>query len=84
MDEEKIKTYDECNVDEKEVLDSFRKMKLLYDHARYKLHNLNVEELIGDYEKLMKLREEIQSKYFSIYDELIAEDLIEGELDATI
>ena len=32
----------------------------------------------------MKLREEIQSKYFSIYDELIAEDLIEGELDATI
>lgn len=84
MDEEKIKTYDECNVDEKEVLDSFRKMKLLYDHARYKLHNWNVEELIGDYEKLMKLREEIQSKYFSIYDELIAEDLIEGELDATI
>ena len=84
MNEEKIKTYDECNADEKEVIDSFRKMKLLYDHARYKLHNLNVEELIGDYEKLMKLREEIQSKYFSIYDELIAEDLIEGELDATI
>ena len=84
MNKEKIKTYDECNVDEKEVLDSFRKMKLLYDHARYKLHNWNVEELIGDYEKLMKLREEIQSKYFSIYDELIAEDLIEGELDATI
>ena len=84
MNKEKIKTYDECNVDEKEVLDSFRKMKLLYDHARYKLHKRNVEELINDYEKLMKLREEIQSKYFSIYDELIAEDLIEGELDATI
>ena len=84
MNNKKIRTYDELNIDEKEVLDSFRKMKLLYDHARYKLHNLNVEELIGDYEKLMKLREEIQSKYFSIYDELIAEDLIEGELDATI
>ena len=84
MNEEKIKTYDECNVDEKEVLDSFRKMKLLYDHARYKLHKHNVEELINDYENLMKLREEIQSKYFSIYGELIAEDLIEGELDATI
>ena len=84
MNKEKIKTYDECNVDEKEVIDSFRKMKLLYDHARYKLHKRNVEELIGDYEKLMKLREDIQSKYFSIYDELIAEDLIEGELDATI
>lgn len=84
MNKEKIKTYDECNADEKEVIDSFRKMKLLYDHARYKLHKHNVEELISDYEKLMNLREEIQSKYFSIYDELISEDLIEGELDATI
>lgn len=84
MNEEKIKTYDECNIDEKEVLDTFRKMKLLYDHARYKLHKRNVEDLINDYEKLRKLREEIQSKYFSIYDELIAEDLIEGELDATL
>ena len=64
MDKEKIKTYDECNADEKEVIDSFRKMKLLYDHARYKLHKHNVEELISDYEKLMNLREEIQSKYF--------------------
>ena len=29
IDNEKIKTYNECNADEKEVLDSFRKMKLL-------------------------------------------------------
>ena len=84
MNKEKIKTYNECNEDEKEVIDSFRKMKLLYDHARYKLHKSNVEELINDYEKLLKLREEIQSKYFSIYDELIAEDLIDCELDAVI
>ena len=84
MNKDKIKTYNECNVDEKDVLDSFRKMKLMYDYARYKLHKRNVEELINDYEKLMKLREEIQSKYFSIYEELLAEDLIEGELDASI
>ena len=84
MNKDKIKTYNECNVDEKDVLDSFRKMKLMYDYARYKLHKRNVEELINDYEKLMKLREEIQSKYFSIYEELLAEDLIEGELDAGI
>ena len=84
MIDEKIKTYDECNVDEKEVIDSFRKIKLLYDHARFKLHRLQVEDLINDYEELKKLREEIQVKYFSIYEELIAEDLIEGELDASI
>ena len=84
MNNEKIKTYDECSVDEKEVLDSFRKMKLMYDHARFKLHKFQVEDLIKDYEKLKKLREEIQVKYFSIYEELVAEDLIEGELDASI
>lgn len=82
MNKEKIKTYDECNIDEKEVIDSFRKMKLLYDHSRFKFHRLQIEDLINDYEKLMNLREEIQSKYFSIYDELVNEDLIEGQLDA--
>ena len=84
MNKEKIKTYDECNVDEKEILDSFRKMKLMYDHARFKLHALQVEDIIKDYEQLKKLREEIQVKYFSIYEELLAEDLIEGELDASV
>ena len=84
MNNDRIKTYDELNVDEKEVLDSFRKMKLMYDHARFKLHKLQVEDLINDYEQLMKLREEIQAKYFSIHEELLAEDLIEGELDASL
>lgn len=84
MNEEKIRIYDELDDDEKEVLDSFRKMKLMYDHARFKLHKLQVEDLINDYERLKKLREEIQVKYFSIYEELLAEDLIEGELDASV
>ena len=84
MNKEKIRTYDELEDDEKEVLDSFRKMKLMYDHARFRLHKLQVEDLINDYEQLKKLREEIQAKYFSIYEELLVEDLIEGELDASV
>ena len=84
MNNEKIRNYDELEYEEKEVLDSFRKMKLMYDHARFKLHALQVENLIKDYEQLKKLREEIQVKYFSIYEELLSEDLIEGELDASI
>ena len=83
MNSEKIKTYEECNVDEKEVLDSFRQMKLLYDYARFRLHRVQVEDLIKDYEELKNLREEIQVKYFSIYEELVKEELIEGELDAS-
>ena len=84
MNKEKIKTYDECNADEWDVLDSFRKMKLMYDYARFRLHKFQVENLINDYEQLKKLREDIQVKYFSIYEELLTEDLIEGELDASI
>jgi len=84
MNNDRIKKYNELDVDEKEVLDSFRKMKLMYDHARFKLHKLQVEDLINDYEQLKKLREEIQVKYFSIYEELLAENLIVGELDAGI
>ncbi len=84
IDNQKIRTYNECTSDEQEVLDSFRRMKLLYDHSRFRLHKYQVEDLINDYEQLKKLREEIQVKYFSIYEELLAEDLIEGELDAGI
>lgn len=84
MNNEKIRTYDEFDVDEKEVLDSFRQMKLLYDYARFKLHKVQVEDLIKDYEELKKLREDIQVKYFSIYEELLGEDLIDGELDASV
>lgn len=83
MNNEKIRTYGELNIDEKEVLDSFRKMKLMYDPARFKLRNIQVEDLIKDYEELKKLREEIQVKYFSIYEDLLADDLIKGELDAS-
>ena len=82
MSNEKIKTYNECSADEKEVLDSFRQMKLLYDHARFRLYKNKVEDLIEDYEELKKLREYIQFKYFSIYEDLIDEKLIEGELNA--
>ena len=84
MNNDIIRKYDELEDEEKEVLDSFRQMKLLYDHSRFRLHKYQVEDLIIVYEQLKKLREEIQVKYFSIYEELLAEDLIEGELDASI
>lgn len=82
MNEDKIRTYDELNVDEKEILDVFRQMKLSSDYNKFRFYNLKVEALIEKYEQLKQLREEIQSDYFSLYDELITEELIEGELDA--
>ena len=84
MNREKIRTYDELEDDEKEVIDVFRQMKLMSDYNRFKLYSYKVEELISDYKQLKKLREKIQSKYFSVYEELLNEELIEGELDASI
>ena len=84
MDNDRIRKYDELEDDEKNVLDVFRQMKLLADYNKFKLYKYKVEDLIGDYEELKKLREEIQAKYFSVYDELVNEELIEGELDASI
>ena len=83
MNEDKIRTYDELNVDEKEVLDVFRQMKLFSDYNKFRFFNLKVENLIEKYEQLKQLREEIQSDYFSLYDEIASEELIEGELDAS-
>lgn len=84
MAEDRFRKYDELEDDEKEVLDVFRQMKLLADYNKFKLYKYKVEDLIEDYEELKKLREEIQVKYFSVYDELLNEELIEGELDASI
>ena len=53
MNEKKIKTYDKVMLMKKKLLTVSEKMKLLYNYARYKLHKSNVEELIGDYEKLI-------------------------------
>lgn len=83
MNKDKIRVYNELDVDEKEVLDVFRQMKLMSDYNRFRFYNLKVENLIVKYEQLKKLREEIQSDYFSIYDELLNEELIEGELDVS-
>lgn len=84
MAEDRFRKYDELEDDEKEVLDVFRQMKLLADYNKFKLYKYKVEDLIEDYEELKKLCEEIQAKYFSVYDELVNEELIEGELDASI
>lgn len=65
MNEEKIRAYDELNVDEKEVLDVFRQMKLMSDYNRFRFYNLKVENLIAKYEQLKQLREEKLENSFS-------------------
>lgn len=60
MTEDRFRKYDELEADEKEVLDTFRHMKLISDYNRFRLYKYKVEDLIKDYEQLNRLREEIQ------------------------
>ena len=81
MEKGTIKTYDEMEPEEQEIFDIMRQIKLSADYARFKYHRLRINDLIEDYEQLRKLRENIQVKYFSINEELLAEDLIDDEVD---
>lgn len=71
MNEDKIRTYDELNVDEKEVLDVFRQMKLMSDYNKFRFYNLKVEALITKYEQLnssVKKSKEITFQSMMNYD----------------
>ena len=70
IDNQKIRTYNECTADEKEVLDSFRKMKLMFDQARYELFSYKLTDLLEKYEDLLEMRQETQALLFTILDEI--------------
>ncbi len=70
IDNQKIKTYDECTADEKEVLDSFRKIKLLFDQARYELFSYKLTDLLEKYEGLLEMRKETQALLFAVLEEI--------------
>lgn len=70
INNEKIKTYNECNVDEKELLDTFRAMKLNYDQARFELYSYRFNDLIKKYEKIVEMRRDAQALFFEIMEEI--------------
>lgn len=53
-----------------EILNDFRKMKISYDIERFKLMSYQLENIIKDYNEMIKTREEIQEKYFDIMNGL--------------
>ena len=70
IDNKKIRTYNECTADEKEVLDSFRKMKLMFDQARYELFSYKLTDLLEKYEDLLEMRQETQALLFDVLEEI--------------
>lgn len=70
MNNDEIKRYDECNVDEKEVIDCFRQMKLISDQAKFELFSYQLTDLLNKYESLLELRRETQAMFFELLDRI--------------
>ena len=81
MNNEKIKTYDELSLEEKEVMDTFRTMKLSYDQARFELFRYKLTDLLNKYEYLIELRKETQALLFDVLEEIDKNDLSSIHVD---
>lgn len=82
MNNYKIKTYGELNVEQKYVMDTLRDMKLGYDKARFELINYQLNNLITNYEKLMELRKEIQEQFFTVIETIKDNELDDVDVNA--
>ena len=72
---QKIKTYDELNVSEKEVIDCFRQMKLISDQACFELFSYKLTDLLNKYEDLLELRKETHALLFDVLEEIEKNEL---------
>ena len=59
------------------ILDNFRSIKLEKDYAQFQLMRFQLLELISQYEKLIELQEEIQSKYYQVIEHMEDKELLE-------
>lgn len=70
MSNDEIKKYNECNVDEKEVINCFRQMKLMSDQAKFELFSYQLTDLLNKYESLLELRRETQALFFELLNKI--------------
>ena len=60
------------------ILDNFRSMKLEKDYAKFQLLLYQLLDLISQYEKLIELQEEIQSKHIQLIKHMEDQELLEN------
>ena len=70
MNNDKIRTYNELGIDEKEILDTFRTMKLNHDQARFELYSYRLNDILVKYENLIEMRKDMQALLFEILKEI--------------
>lgn len=63
------------DIDEKELLDIFRTMKLGYDQARFELYSHRLNDLIEKYENIVEMRRDAQASFFELLEKIDKDDL---------
>lgn len=83
MNNYKITTYSELNIEQKYVLDALRDMKIGYDKARFQLIAYQLNNLINNYGKLIELRKEIQKQFFTVIETINDNDLDDVDVNTS-
>ena len=79
-----IKSYEEMNADEKEILDAFWNLKIQSSYHKYRLYKFKIDNIFMYYRLLKKLRAEIQTQYFKLMTDLNEDGLVEGDLNLDV
>ena len=70
MINEEIKHNNELDMEEQEAMDILINIKIGYDKSRLGFAEYQLNTLISEYERLKEIREDIQSKFFLLFDTL--------------
>ena len=82
MINEEIKHNNELGMEEQEAMDMLINIKIGYDKARLGFAEYQLDTLISEYDKLKEIREDIQSKFFLLFETLNEYQISEETIDA--
>ena len=81
MNTEKIKSYNQLNSEQKEVMDTVRQMKLMGDQSRFELFSYQLGVLLEKYQAIMQLRKEAQALLFEVLEKIEQNNLSTIDID---
>ena len=82
MINEEIKHNNELCMEEQEAMDMLINIKIGYDKSRLGFAEYQLNTLISEYERLKEIREDIQSKFFLLFDTLNEYQISNDTIDA--
>lgn len=82
MINEEIKHNNELDMEEQEAMDMLINIKIGYDKSRLGFAEYQLDTLISEYEKLKEIRDDIQSKFFLLFDTLNEYQISNDTIDA--